>query len=194
MKLRVITKISIASAIVCGILFGVSVAPLLAAAAMAVFTLICLLICLVILIAGCFVWLFTVGKTNIFGSGIKVANFGMNTFTYINSVTEFSFTYFTPIVGWVAFGVGIVGIVLCIIALATAGKAVPQAEEVHAADVPATAEEVPQTVSDGKRGKLKRKKKRTDKGACVGALVACIVLTALALVAVIAAAKILAAM
>lgn len=187
MKLRAITKVSIAFAIACGVLFGISVAPLIAAAAMAVFTLVCMLICLVILIAGCFVWLFTVGKTNIFGSGIKVANFGMGTFSYINSITEFSFTYFTPIVGWVAFGVGIVGIVLCIVALATANKALPQVEDT------APSEEV-DGATDAARIKRRKRKKRTDKGACVGALAACVILTALALIAVFVAAKVLAGM
>lgn len=195
MKLRVITKICVAAAITCGVLFGVSVAPLIAAVAMAVFTLVCLFVCLLILIVGGFVWLFSGGKSNIFAPGIKIAEFGLNTYSYIPSITNFSFTYFTPIVGWIAFGVGVAGIILSIIALVTANKALPQND---AADAPEEAEaptvELQQSVAVPERKTFKRKKKKTDRGVCIGALVACIVLAVLALIAVFVAARILATM
>lgn len=195
MKLRVITKICVAAAITCGVLFGVSVAPLIAAVAMAVFTLVCLFVCLLILIVGGFVWLFSGGKSNIFAPGIRIAEFGLNTYSYIPSITNFSFTYFTPIVGWIAFGVGVAGIILSIIALVTANKALPQIDAAeNSEEFEALSVEVQQSADAPKRKTFKRKKKKTDRGVCVGALVACIVLAALALIAVFVAARILATM
>lgn len=195
MKLRVITKVCVAAAITCGALFGVSVAPLIAAVAMAVFTLVCLFVCLLILIVGCFVWLFSGGKSNIFAPGIRIAEFGLNTYSYIPSITNFSFTYFTPIVGWIAFGVGVAGITLSIIALVTANKALPQIDAVgNSEEFEAQAVEMQQSAAVPERKTFKRKKKKTDRGVCIGALVACIVLAALALIAVFVAAKILATM
>lgn len=190
MKLRVITKICMALAIACGVLFGISVAPLLVAGVLAVFTLICLLIAVLILFAGLFVWLFTAGKTSIFGIGANVASFGTNLFSYIQPVTDFSFTYFTPVVGWIAFGAGALGIVLSVVGLVTAGRS----QQSESAAVPAEADAVapteePLQASSGKRKKTKRKKKKTDRGVCIGTLVACIVLAVLAVIAVAVAAR-----
>lgn len=194
MKLRLITKFCIALAIVCGILFGLSVVPLIAAVSMAVFTLVCLFICLVILIVGGFVWLFSGGQTVIFGSGTNIAEFGLNTFSYIPTITNFSFTYFTPIVGWIAFGVGVVGMILCIVALVTANKVSLQTEESNLPEaISVQTADLSQTSARQNRKKFKKKKK-TDKGACAGALIACIVFAVLGLIAVLVAARILVTM
>ena len=193
-KKSALCKASIAFAVICAVICGVAIAPLLAAGVFAIVALLCLLACVVVFIAGLFVWLFTIGQSNIFGYASSLADFGLGLFSFVPPVAWFSFHYLTPIAGGVALGAGILGIVLASVGMAKAGKRAPQVE----AQVPleevafpeATLEEplpASEPVAQSAPKKKKAKKKKTERGACIASIVVCSVFSAMALIALIVA-------
>ena len=210
MKKSAITKLSIALAICCAIICGIAIAPLMVSLIFALVALICLVGSVLILFVGAFVWLFTVGQTNIFGYATGAANFGLGLFNFIVPIANFSFHYLTPIAGWVAVGFGVLGIIFASIGISKAKKAAQTAAQDELNEEPASfdgadelAEEsapfeetdelseepsdaiIDEPVSDKK--KKKKKKIKTEKGACVAALAVSIVFTVVALIAILVA-------
>ena len=200
MKKSVICKLSIALAICCAVICGVAIAPLAVSAVFAIVALLCLLVSALIYIVGLLVWLFSIGKVNILSYGSAPANFGFGLFNLITPVAKFSIDYITPIAGWIAFGVGILGIIFAAIGIAKAKKqvaqaspqenlpeeeAIPKAENELPAEaaMPEAAQEAPEE----KAGKRKKRKKKTEKGACGAALGVSIVFSVVALIAVLIA-------
>ena len=189
MKKSAICKLSLAFAICCAVICGIAIAPLVVSAVFAIVAFLCLLACVLIFIAGLFVWLFSFGQSSIFDYASTTADFGLGLFNFITPVAEFSFHYITPIAGWVAFGVGVLGIIFASVGLAKAKKQIPQVEwQGELPDAPIvtdTAEAIP-TEKPGK--KQKKKKNKTEKGTCIAALVVSIVFAVVALIAVLVAA------
>lgn len=178
MKRRIITKISVICAALCGVLCGLSVMPLLVAVGLTLFALVCIVVCAAILLTGVFVWIFSGTQISIFDFGVKIAEFGAKAFEYVLPITRFSFDYFTPFAGWIAFGVGVAGIAVSSAAIATSKSLPQEAEPIQ--------EEFLSSVTKPKKNKRKMK----DKSVCIATLITCIVFTAAALVAVVIAAKI----
>lgn len=201
MNRSTISKLSIACAVCCAVICGIAIAPAIMAIILALFALLCLVGCVLILFAGMFVWLFTIGQTNIFGYATSIADFALGMFNFIAPVAKFSFTYITPIGGWIAVGIGVLGIILSSVGISKA-KNQPAKIEVqdNLIDAPATRvtadgtfdtpiyvprQETP-TEDTGK--KKKTKKKKTDKGVCVASLTVSIVFTVIALISILVAA------
>ena len=191
MNRSTICKLSIACAVCCGVIGGISIAPVVAAVIFALIAFICLLGCVVVFIAGLFVWLFSFGQANIFNYASILADWGLGLFNFITPVAKFSFTYITPIAGWIAVGIGVLGIILSSVGISKAKKQAPQAETaiqsdaLYAPSYPVADDEA----SDRNTGKKKKvKKKKTDKGACTASLIVCIVFSVVALLAVLIAA------
>ena len=190
MRKSLICKLATACAICCGVAFGIAIAPLVVAALLAVVALICLLGCVVIFLAGLFVWLFTIGKSTIFPFARAAANFGLGLFSYVKPVAAFSCNYITPIAGWVAVGVGVLGIVLAAIGIAKASKQSAQAVqgEQPFAPEPMQTYDAAGMMQPAPVSAKKAKKPKTEKGACIAALTVCIVFAVLSLIAVLVAA------
>ena len=193
-KKSALCKASIAFAVICAVICGIAIAPLLAAGVFAIVALICLLGCVVIYLVGLFVWLFTIGQSNIFGYASSLADFGLGLFNFVPPVAWFSFHYLTPIAGGVALGAGILGIVLASVAIARAGKRPPQEEwqtpSEEVAFPEATLEEPvanPEPAADPNPKKKKAKKKKTERRACIASIVVSSLFSALAFIALIVA-------
>ena len=188
MNRSTICKLSIACAVCCGVISGLSIAPLVVAAIFALVAFICLLGCTIIFIVGMFVWLFSVGQANIFGYASTLADFGLGLFNFITPVAKFSFTYITPIAGWIAVGMGVLGIILSSVGISIAKKQQPQTElqgNPLGASYSLSTYGAPGASTDKKQHV---KKKKTNKGACTASLVVCIVFSVVAIIAICLAA------
>ena len=177
---NVITKFSIALAVICAVICVVSIAPLAVALVFALVTLLCLVCCLLIYIVGGIVWLLSVGQANIFRYATALADFGLGLFNFITPIAQFSFHYLTPIAGGVALFVGIVGIVVSSVGISKA----KEDAQLQLQSVPEEAD-LAQEEGDGK--KKKAKKKKTNRGACVASLIVCSVFSAVAFAAIVVA-------
>lgn len=184
-KRSAVCKLSIALAVCCAVICGVAITPLIFSAAIALIALICLLCCVLVVIFGLFIWLFSAGQVNVFGFATSLADFGTGLFNFISPVAKFCFNYVTPIAGWIALGVGVLGIIFSSVGISAANKNQPKAEVVENREVP---ESLAPTNGEGEGGKKKAKKKRTEKGACVASLVVCIVFSVLATLSIAVAA------
>lgn len=172
MKKSNLCKLSIACAVCCGVVCGVAVSPLVVVCVLALVALICMLMAALVIIAGFFVWIFSGTKVSIFGYAATIADFAGGLFSHIAPVANFSFRYLTPVAGWIAVALGVLGIVISSVAISKPKKNLPQ--------------ETTETDQDDQVGTgKKKKKKRTEKGICKASLIACIVLSLVALIAVI---------
>ena len=176
-KRSTICKLSIACAVLCGIIGGISVAPIVVSIILAIVAFICLLLCVIVYIFGGIIWLFTIGKVNVFGFASSLSGFGIGLFNFIGPVANFSFNYITPIAGGIALCVGVLGIILSAVGISKANKRQQQNNELPA---PSTASEDGQTADTAK----KKHKKKTEKGVCVASLVVCIVFSVIAAIAI----------
>ena len=190
MNKSTLCKLSIACAICCAVICGVSIAPLVAAGILAVVALLCYLACAVLFLVGFFVLLFSAFQASIWPLASSVGEFGTGLFGFVSPIANFSFNYITPIAGWVALGVGIVGIIVSSIGISKANKQIPQQEapsEPIAAPANPTDTVAYGTANNGK--KVKKKKQKTEKGVYIATLVVSIVFSVVAIIAVIVAAK-----
>ena len=182
-------KLSIAFAVCCAVICGISIAPLVVAILLALFAFVCLVICLLIYIGCAFVWLFSIGKANIFGYASSLAHFGFGLFDIVSPLANFSFHYITPIAGGIAVAVGILGIIFSSVGMSRANNQMPQdanqGNYYNAPQYPATMYGVPMVNPDAQK---KGKKKKTDKGVCVATLTVSIVFSVIAVIAIIVAA------
>lgn len=186
MKRSAICKFSIACAVCCGIAGGVAVAPIVVGGVFIVVELLLVLACLVILLGGAFAWLFSAGAVNIFGYGTAIYDFGLGLYHFVIPVSKFTFTYLTPIAGYVALAVGVLGIILSSVEIDRAKKQIPKAElQNNVSYEPATPIEADSMAEAPDNNKKKHPK--TDKRVCVATLVVCIVFALAAIFALIVA-------
>lgn len=188
MKRSAICKLSIACAVFCGIIGGISIAPVVVAAIFALVALICLFGCVIVFIAAIFVWLFSIGQANIFNYASMLADWGLGLFNFIGPVAKFSFTYITPISGWIAIGIGVLGIILSSVGISIAKKQSSQTElqsNSLGANTVTVSDDGTQEADTAKKKKVKKKK--SDKAACTASLVVCIVFSVVAVIAMLVA-------
>lgn len=186
MKKSTICKISLALAICCAIICGISIAPLVASAAFAIMAFICLICCAVVAIAGVFAWLFSAGEINIFSYVGIIAEFGFGLFTFVSPIARFSVHYLTPIAGGVALALGVLGIILSSISISRAKK-LSQTENSDGNPESFALPEERQETQTANGGKKKAKKKKTEKGMSIASLVVSIVFSVVAVIAIIVA-------
>lgn len=194
MKRSTLSKLALAFAICCAVVCAIAIAPVVIAAIIAIFTFFCLLCCVVIIIAGLFVWLFTIGQVSIFSYGTAIAEFAIGLFDFITPIAKFSFTYITPIAGGIAIALGVFGIIFASIVIAKANKQITETgNQAESIEEPAPAEEsvLPATASETSEAEPKKKKKakkqKTEKGSGVASLVISIVFTVVAAIAIVVA-------
>ena len=120
MKKNAISKLSIACAVICGIAGAVAITPGVVAIIFALVAIVCALVGILVLIFGALIWLFSVGQVNIFGFALSLFDFCGRIFAFLEPVTNFSCNYITPIAGWVAMGVGFLGIILSSVGISKA--------------------------------------------------------------------------
>ena len=194
MNKSTICKISSAIAVCCGVLCGIALAPLVLLCLFLLVALVCLLCCALIFMIGIFVWLFSAGQASIFPYGTALANFALGLFRFISPVADFSFTHMTPIVGWVALGAGLLGIIVSAVGISKTKKRLSGREVQDTPAMPAETNEKPTVFSTPiyemqpiHANRKKTKMKKTDRSVCVTSLVVCILCSVLAVVALIAA-------
>ena len=176
MKRSTLCKLSIACAVCCGIIGGASVAPIVVSVILAIVAFLCLLLCVLVYIFGGLIWLFTIGKVNVFSFASALSGFGLGLFNFIGPVANFSFHYITPIAGGIAIGIGVLGIILSSIGISRAKKQQPE-------ELPAPVE-----TDEQANGSKKKAKKKTEKGACIASLTVSIVFTVISIIAIAVAA------